>query len=191
MNDSTYRFDVEPDGTITRGRVYRLPTDWSSDAWSHYWEGDSQVAFYDEGFRGRRVVDGCNEDDAARAIAALTWGGHEALDRLAVRLIGSDDACFTAVDLDRGTTLYALSWGGTDTAAWRDEIEAVWNGDIYRIEVEEYHPYMGGDGPLEGRWLPADEYPDEMFGEDKAQAEFEKVFPLDSFPAERLVGGTD
>src|SRR5690349_280198 len=105
----TWRFSVNPhDGTITRGRAYQLPSDWTSDAWSNYWDGDSMVGFYEEYARvGRRVLDNGNDDNerALNAyVAAHNYDAdpHAALKRLAVRLTGSTDADFICVGLDRG-----------------------------------------------------------------------------------------
>lgn len=189
---SEYRFSTvtspgNDQTTIYRGRLYRLPSEWTTDRWSDYWDGMDTVAFYDEGYRGRRVVDGIEPvEDAERAIAALTHGGPEALDTFAARLyprpVGYSEQDWApgyfTVPLDRGCDLYVLSWHG-DTDEWRDEIEAVWHGNIWRIETEVF------DGT---EWHPADEVCDEYYGEDKAQAGFEKEFPLDAFPAEVLVG---
>lgn len=190
---SEYRFStVTSPGngeiTIYRGKVYRLPDEWTTDSWSHYWDGMDTVAFYDEGYRGRRVVDGIEPvEDAERAITALDKGGPEALDRLAARLHPEPVGTYSVQDwapgyftvpLDRGMDLYVMSWHG-DTADWRDEIEAVWNGDIWRIETEEF------DGE---QWHPADDVCEEYYGEDKAMQGFHKEFPLTEFPAEVLVG---
>lgn len=178
-----WRYATDAEGTITRGRIYRLD---SPDEWIHYWDGVSSPAFYDEGFRGRRVVDGLDpvaDADAERAIVALAKGGHEALDTLAVRLTGNDEACFVTVALDRGIDLYALSWDSDPDRSWRDEIEAVYNGDVWRIEVEEYMPHV----TEHGAWINADDVWDQYYGEANAEAALVEVFPETEFPAERLI----
>ena len=188
LTGETWRFHVnEHDGTITRGRKYQLPDD-GGDQWNWYWEGDMMVAFYDEGYPGIRGVHG--DEDTHRAIMAYKNATNydsdpdAALKRLAVRLTGNADADFIVVGLDRGTDLYALSWDGDPDHEWRDEIEALWNGDVWRIEVEENVCLLPG----EYEWHPADDIYDEWYGEDKAQAAFEREFPLAEFPAERLIG---
>ena len=186
-HSSEWRFFVnENDGTIYRGRLYRLPDD-SGDTWRDYWDGDLMVAFIDGGYRdGTYAV--TENDGTEQAITAYRWSGEEALQRLAPRLADNPDAVFIHVGLDRGMDCYALCWSGENAAEWCDEIEAVWHGDIWRIETEEYAPGMGVDG---SDWVPSDDVPDEAYGEDKAAAWFAKEFPLDAFPAERLVVGSD
>lgn len=188
ITGETWRFDVDSNGTIIRGRAYQLPSEWISDAWSCYWDGDWAVGFYEEYARGRRPLN--DSDECERAISAYqsahNYGGdpHAALDRLAERLTGNPEAQFICVGLDRGMDFYVLSWSGDPDNVWRDEIEAVNDGDIWRIEVEEYQPGMGPDG---SGWVPCDEYPEEFYGEARAMTEFEKVFPLAEFPAERVL----
>lgn len=192
-----YRFDIsEHDGTITRARAYRLPSEWTTDEWRHYWDGVEVPAFIDEGYRGRRVLNGTNaEEDSERAIIAYDHerigapGGEGALGRLAVRLTEQTDqrepsARFICVGLDRGSDLYVLSWGGDPDNEWRDEIEALNYGDIWRIECEEYRPGFGMGG---SDWVTTEEYPEQFYGEDKARSEFERIFPLDAFPAEKII----
>lgn len=195
MTDQTdYRFSVEHDGTITRARAYRLPSDWTSDTWTHYWDMDTMTAFIDGGYRdGVYAVTGCDNDETERAIAAFKAeqdtlrGASDGLDRLAKRLADNTDARFIHVSLDRGADLYALAWSGDPDNAWRDEIEAVNCGDVWRIECEEFLPYVGEHGA----WLSSDEYPEEFYGEDKATSEFARIFPLTEFPAENMVSATD
>lgn len=191
---SEYRFSTvtspgNGEVTIYRGKLYRLPSDWTADEWSHYWDGMDTVAFYDEGYRGRRVVEGIEPvEDAERAITALDKGGPEALDVLAARLYPCPVGTYSVQDwapgyftvpLDRGMDLYVLSWHGDPDNAWRDEIEALNEGEIYRIETEVYD---GTD------WHPADDVCEQYYGEKQARAGFEREFPLDAFPAEVLVG---
>lgn len=188
---SDYRFSVsEHDGTITRARLYRLG-DEGGDSWRWYWEGDGQVAFID-GDRRDGVYALTDNEDTERAIAAFKaerdYDQSGALDRVAVRITEQSNARFICVGLDRGTDLYALAWGGDPNGEWRDEIEAVNWGDIYRIECEEFQPGFGVAG---GDWVPADEYPEEFYGEDKAMAEFARIFPLTEFPADLLVTAGD
>lgn len=184
-----WRYDTTIDAnghvTITRGRAYQLPSDWTGDAWSHYWDGGGMCAFYDEGFRGLRIVDGADEGESEQALAAYRADREDvtgALDTLAQTMTGQEDARFIPVNIDRGVTLYALSYDGDPDGTWRDEIEAVACGDIWRIECEEYRDY--GLPDTENNWLPSDEYPEEFYGEDKARAEFERIFPLPEFPAD-------
>lgn len=190
---SDYRFMLNADGTITRGKLYRLPSEWTSDSWSNYWDGNETAAFVVN--YGSRldidIVEGTNSERGMRAAEAFRaergnmLGSYRALDRLAKRLTGNRDAAFICVGLDRGTDLYALTYDGDPDRSFCDEIEAVWNGDIWRIECEEFAPGVGWIND----WMPSDEYPEEFYGEDKATAEFERVFNLAEFPAEQFVGG--
>ncbi len=183
---SDYRYMTNNDGTITRGRLYRLPSDWTSDAWSNYWDGNGMVGFYEEYARGQRTLH--DDADNDRALAAYQSAKNYdtdpdvALRSVARRITGQWDADFICVGLDRGMDFYVLSWGGANDE-WRREIEAVSEGDIYRIECEVYLPYVGEHGC----WLSEDEYPEEFYGEDKASAEFTRVFDMAEFPAERFV----
>lgn len=198
--DREWRFSVnEHDGTITRGRAYRLPEDWTTDAWSNYWDGDGQIAFtVDYHYGGRHVIlvtEGNDMNDLGERLIEgrnrmLDRGGwpDSYLDRAARLITGEPESRFIHVGLDRGTDLYALSWDGDSDNTWRDEIEAVWNCDIWRIECEEYAPGMGTGG---SDWTPADEYPEEFYGEDKARAGWEKAFDLAEFPTENTVDGSN
>lgn len=191
-----YRFTVNTEPyattpTITRGRAYQLPSDWCADSWSHYWDGTDMVAFIDGDYRdGIYPVKGCDNDETDRAIAAFKaeqdtlTGSSDGLHRLAKRLTDNPDAKFICVGLDRGTDLYALSWDGDPSGDWAREIEAVNYGDIWRIEVEEFQPGMGMGG---GDWVPCDEYSEEFYGEDKALAEFARIFEMAEFPAEMMI----
>lgn len=185
--DREWRFDVNPhDGTISRGRMYQLPE--STESWQFYWDGSTIAGFYDEGFRGKRIMDTDATEDSERALAAYVTAAnygrdpHEALDAVAERISGDPDSCFISVGLNRGCDLYVHSWNGDPNNEWRDEIEAVYNGDVWRVEVEEY------DEGWPGNWRPADEMCEEWYGEDKARAGWEKAFPLAEFPAERVIG---
>lgn len=174
------------DVTILRGRKYQLPSD--SDHWTWYFDGDTHVAFYDEGFRGIRA---CTEDDddLHRAIMAHKMekaGGKNstgALDKVAQRITGQPESRFIRVPLDRGTDLYLLAWGGDPDGELRREVEAVWNGDIWRIEVEQF---KGFDMRNDPSWYPDDEVCEEWYGEDKADEGWVQHFPLAAFPAELL-----
>lgn len=179
-NNKTWRYHVADDGTITRGRAYRLPSDWTTDSWRHYWDGDGQVCFIDGGYRHGTyaVTDG---EDTERAITAFRHSTGEGLSRLARRLApDAENAAFIHIGLDRGTDCYALSWDGDPDGAWRDEIEAVYHGDIWRIEVQEYDTFTE-------RWYTADEVPEEYYGEAQAEPAFEREFPLAEVPEALLV----
>jgi hypothetical protein len=199
-----WRFFVnEVTGDILRARLYQTPED--PDAWSFYWDGDAGVAFYDEGYRGLRpragmehevaramyAHDAVKGDQAGSATASTghpLWRQYDALDRVAVRITGNLDARFISVPLDRGMVLYALAWDGDPDNTWRNEIEAVWSGDIWRIEVEQYIPSLGFDG---GDWLPTEDFGEEWYGEDVARAAYERNWPLAEFPAERTISSDD
>lgn len=188
---SEYRFSTvtspgNGETTIYRGKVYRLPSEWTTDSWSHYFDGDTFVGFTVHYWRGTPDVTPLVEnDDNERAMAAYLAmhkgrpGSDEALDRLAVRLTGTEEARFISVGLDRDYDAYVLSYDGDPSNEFRNEIEALYYGDIWRIEVEEFD---GTD------WHPYDDVCEEYYGEDKAREGFEKEFPLDAFPAEVLVG---
>ena len=174
--------------TIYRGKVYRLPSDWTSDSWRHYFDGDTFVGFTVH-WRGTPNLTPLNDsDDCERAVAAYQSARnhgadeHEALDRLAVRLTETEDSRFISVGLDRDYDVYVLSYDGDPNNEHRDEIEAVYHGDIWRIETEVFD---GTD------WHPYDDVCDEYYGEDKARAGFEREFPLDAFPAEVLVAASN
>lgn len=182
LTGETWRFDVSADGTITRGRKYRLPEDYSGDNWRNYWDGDWKVAVYADTRTYTAPTDGEDTDRTLNAMQmALEFDQdvHDALARLAPRIAHSWDfpqpwtAQFISVDLDRGTTLYALSWDGDPEGAWRNEIEAVFHGDVWRIETEEW------DGEA---WQPGDDVYEEWYGEDSAQEGFEREFPLANAP---------
>lgn len=194
---SEYRFSTRTEGSymgepvtvITRARLYRVGDD-SGDSWRDYWDGDQMVAVYDDrdylspttGSLTERV-----EYAMAMCRAYPNQKGQDldsVLTRLARRIEGNYDARFISVPIDRGVTLYALSPDGDPTGAWRDEIEAVNWGDIYRVEVEEY---KGLDMRNDQSWYPDDDLCVEWYGEDVARAAFEKEFSLVEFPAELLV----
>lgn len=191
---SEYRFYVNNDGVIFRGRAYRVD---DPDAWSYYWDGFGPAAFYDEGFRGLRLVDGTDKDEGERAINAWHNAKGEdrdaALKRVAERISTEwgtahpDRADFIEVSLDRGTSLFVLVFDATDEdwlRSYRREIEAVWHGDVYRIEVEEY---VRGGRLVADQWLLADDICEEFYGEEQRDAGFEKAFPLTEFPAELTI----
>ena len=192
---SEYRFYVnDDDGTIFRGRAYRVD---DPDVWSYYWDGFGPAAFYDEGFRGLRLEDGTDKDAGERVINAWHNAKGEdrgaALKRVAERVSAEwgnphpDRADFIEVSLDWGMSLFVLVFDATDedwVRAYRREIEAVWHGDIYRIEVEEY---VRGGGLVADQWLPADDICAEFYGEEQRDAGFENAFPLTEFPAELTI----
>lgn len=174
----------EPVTVIQRGRAYQLPSDWTTDAWRNYWDCDGMVAFIDGGYRhGTYAV--TENPDTERAITAYRYSGEEALVPLAKRLlpesveVGNTPA-FISVGLDRGVDLYVLAWDGDPEGKWRDEIEAVYHGDVWRVEVQEYDASTG-------TWADADDMCVEWYGEDVATAAFEREFELAEFPAELLV----
>jgi hypothetical protein len=182
LTGETWRFDVSPlDGTITRGRKYRLPEDYSGDMWRNYWDGDQMVAVFDNGY----VTGPTYNDDTTRTRNAMLMAARYDQDvdamlaRLAPRIaLGWGhptpwEASFIAVGIDRGVTLYALSWAGDLENTWRDEIEAVNCGDVWRIETEEW------DGTA---WMPGEEVCAEWYGEDSAQRGFEREFPMADAP---------
>lgn len=187
---SDYRFFInEHDGngtpTIYRSSLYRAGHD---DTWSFYWDGYQMCAVYDDDGYSSPTRDS-NPEWTKRVEHAIKMH-HEyglsgdrsedvsaMLTRLAARLFGhtSFAARFIPVNLDRGVTLYALSWDGDPEGTWRDEIEAVYHGDVWRMRVEEY---MG-----DGHWREADDYADEWYGEHMAEAAHMDDYPLDEFPA--------
>jgi hypothetical protein len=190
LTGETWQFHVSADGTITRGRKYQLPDD-GGDSWRWYWDGDQMVAFIDGYCRDGTYAVTQNEDtDRALVVYRVEKAGERGaeggLKRLAVRITGQADADFICVGLDRGTDLYALSWDGDTDHEWRDEIEAVYNGDVWRIETERFEPRYTEYGD-EACWVPDDDICGEWYGEDKAEAAFVREFPLDEFPAELLI----
>lgn len=197
MYDETYPWryaaDTDANGytTITRGRPYRLDF---GDEWSSYWDDTDIVAFYDEGFRGLRVADWCDEEDGKRATVAysamndhMTDDG--ALKRLAVRLTGTahlrdNTPDFIRVGLDRGMDFYVLSWDGDPSGDWRREIEAVNNGEVYRMECERFV------GPGLGWLTDDDDFCSAWYG-DTYQSDWHAAYPLTEFPAEALIDGSN
>lgn len=184
-----YRFHVSEHGTITRGEVYRL-SDWETgDTWRHYWDSDQMVAVYDS--RDYHSATEGEWTERAEHVMKMAKDYDQdvdaAMNRLAVRLLDNPEAKFIHVNVDRGVTLYALSWDGDPDRTWAEEIDAVNNGEVYRIRTEEYTPggWFGGD------WTPADEVCEEFYGEDQAEAGFAREFPLTEFPAEMLVSAQD
>lgn len=190
---SEYRFSIStaPNGDVTiyRGRLYHLPSDWTADSWSNYWDGDQMVAIYDS-LDYYSPTAKSNREETERALTAFRYSGEDGLARVARRLATewgastSTTPAFIPVGLDRGVTLYALAWGGDPDGTWAEEIEAVYHGDIWRAEVQEYVPGATFD---EGTWIESDNF-DEWYGEDVAQAGFEKAYELDEFPANRFAG---
>ena len=186
----TWRFHVSETGEITRGRLYRLD---DPDQWRYYWGGCEVVGFYDEGYRGIRPLDtgylsGSDMDkDVRRAIYAYVAeqrGSGGALDRVAQRL-GCENSRFIKVALDRGIDLWVMMWDASDpddVETYREEIESVWHGYVYQIETQTYNVY-----PEEAQWVEEGDDYDQWYGEDKAREWFEHEFPLDAFPAERMI----
>lgn len=179
-------------GTIMRGRLYR--TD-DPDAWQHYTDSDGVVAFYDEGWRGMRVVEGADKEASGRALVACFAMRYDpnALKKVAVRLARAWDwpepeqADFIEVNLDWGISVFWLTslHDEDDVRNLRREIESVWHGDIYRMGCEKY---VQDHGLVPDQWLHADDVYDEWYGEENAIAAHEKEFPLAEFPAEALIG---
>lgn len=194
MSDN-YRYAVETDlnghTTITRGRVYCLRDTGidTSDTWRWYWDGDTVPAFtiYWRGYPELHELSGPT-DEAERAMEtwrkAREYGDDEtdALNRLARRLTGNWNSTFVRVSLERDFDLYALAWGGDPDNEWRDEIEALNAGEIYRMEVQRYDTNLPSPG-----WYDDDDVCEEWYGEDKAEAALAEQFPLDEFPAELLI----
>lgn len=186
MSEYNWRYDVTEDGTIYRGRVYRLG-DVYGDLWQNYWDGDFTTAFtvYWRGYPDLNGLGGADEDNA-RAIEAWKKAREygqdpdEALNRLARRITGNWESTFISVSLEHDYDLYALAWGGDPDNEWRDEIDALNCGDVYRCEVERILPEGGG-------WIEDDDVCEEWYGSDKAEAALAKMFPLDEFPAELLI----
>lgn len=192
-----YRYTVDDhDGTITRGRVYCLRDTGcdTSDTWQWYWDGDGIVAFTEGWHVGRPEYHDQTGggDDTDRVIEAIKahreYGDDEPfidmLNRpggLAFRLTGNWGARFITVNLDRAYDLYALSWDGDPDHEWRDEIEALHAGEIYRMETAAFNPAWPDN------WEPQDDWCEEWYGQDKADAALERAFPLSEFPAELLV----
>ena len=195
MTDN-YRYWVSPtNDTVHRAKLVQDGDEYG-DHWRNYWDTDTLVAFTD-GYRryGLNPLGGDDEGNsrAMRARAAEKAGdrGSEgALQRVAERLIAeqcgvpqSDPRLkewapnpeFLCVSLDQSLDLFVLVTG-TDEAkrAFRTEIEAVYNEEIYRAEV------VVSDG--EGGWCYEIIDDEAWYGTDKAQSEFEKEFPLAEYP---------
>lgn len=199
------------DVAIYRARLINVGHD---NSWSDYFDGSTMVGFYDDGWSGRRVIDGLDPvaaEDSERAVVAYQherWPIHQtggdygysvhglALQRAARRIALAQgypphvawEADFICVPLDRGRTLYLLATGGpADQADLREEIEALNLGDIFDVEVEQYTPggWFGGD------WTPAEPGCEWWYGERAAEREFARHYPMTEFPAELLVSAQD
>lgn len=190
-----WRYAVDTEGTITRGRIYNTD-DW--DAWRNYWDGDEVVAFTDRYYRGIAPLDASDEDTARAMKAHIAEkngerGSEGALDRVAQRIakrftgLTFSSARFICVDLDYAEDFFVLSFDGDPNGTFRREIEAVWNGEIYREECEIFDTSM----PEGQRWQSVDDPCEEWYGEANAEEALSKMFPLEEFPAERLVEGSD
>lgn len=176
-----YRFDVvnhapgsEP--TIYRGRMVQTGDD---DTWSYYWDGDQMVAVYDDRDYSSPTTNDWTDraNECIEMCRMFDQDVDAALDRLAVRLFEHEtfDARFIPVGLDRGVTIYCLSWNSDPDHRYRDEVEAVYHNDVWRFEVEEYNTFTRD-------WSSSDMM-DEHYGENTARAAFLLEFPLDAFPA--------
>lgn len=182
-NDNEYRFFVnEHDGngtpTIYRAELSKQYDD-GGDAWQFYWYWDQMVAVYDDPSQYTSPTSGEWTDRAEQVIERCREYDQDvdaALNRLAIRLFDHEapNAQFIAVHIERGTSLYALSWDGDPDHTWRNEIEAVYHGDVWRVEAEEWD----GEG-----WGHADFDGNEWYGESVARAAFQKEYPLTEFPA--------
>jgi len=189
---SKYRYAIDADGTITRGEIVRIG---DTESWRDYWDGDGMVGFTITYRNGSPTLDMLAEDsDNERAVAAWqsersgTRGSDGALDRLAVRLgtSGNEEipaSCFMQINLDRDIDLIVHSFSG-DNREWRDEIEAVWHGEVYRIVADKQIGTVNGYDPL---WLEDESDCTEYYGEDNAADELARQFPLDEYPAEVVV----
>lgn len=179
----------EPVTVVTRGRAYRLPGDWTADSWRDYWDGDGTVCVINGYSRDGwyASTEGAWTERALHAIQMCREFDQDVdamLTRLARRLTGNWASKFIVVGLDRGLDAYVLHYGveGEHSQRWRDEIEAAYHGDIWRIEVQEYqHDHWGPGKPT---WTEVDDVCDEWYGEGVAAAAFEAEFPLTEFPAE-------
>lgn len=186
---SEYRFFInEHDGngepTIIRAKPYKAE---HGDQWDYYWDGDQMVAITKGWHAGSPDLHALTDnDDTERVYAAMNMAyaydqdESAVLKHLAVRLTGQQHADFICVSLDRGYDVYALSWDGDADRTWRDEIEAVYHGDVWRIETWEYNTFTES-------WDYSDEVPEEYYGEDNAASEWIKAFPLDAFPAHLVI----
>lgn len=186
------------DITVYRSRKWQVD-DTSGDQWRWYTDSDSFIGFYDEGFRGIRALDsGADPVDVARAVVAHEaerdgWRGAEGgLDRVAQRLVAEHDgwrkqverAKFIRVPLDRGTDLYLLTYDGDPDGEFRREVQAVWNGDVWRLEVQVYIPTHNPN--IVSVWEYTDDC-SEYYGEDHADEQWKAEYPLTEFPADLFV----
>lgn len=186
-DEFNWRYLVSADGTILRGRPYRLG-DLYGDLWRNYWDGDFTTAFtiYWRGAAGPMLDTLTEQENGDGERAMQTWrlareydqDVDAALTRLARRLTGNYSSRFVSVSLEYDYDLYALSWDGDPDHTWRDEIETVNCGDVYRMEVERYD----GTG-----WSHDDDMCDEWYGADNARIAHEREFDLTEFPAELLI----
>lgn len=186
---SEYRYSIDSDGVIGRGKIERNPEDYGGDQWRHYWDGDGLLAFVDNYRDGMHLLtDEASDmsDIGKRVMTAFKRSGRstDLLNRIARLLNEQPDSTFIRVGLDRGSDLYALSWDGDPTNVWRDEIEAVHYGDVYRIVADKQIGTVNGYDPL---WLEDESDCTEYYGEDNALDELARQFPLDEYPAEQMV----
>lgn len=188
-DEFNWRYWVNADGEILRGRPYRLG-DLYGDLWRNYWDGDFTTAFtiYWRGAAGPDLTMLAEQETGDADRAMQTWrlareydqDVDAALTRLARRLTGNYSSRFVGVSPEYDLDMYALSWDGDPDHTWRDEIEAVNGGDVYRMEVERYDSFLAD-------WSPADDMCDEWYGVDNARAAHEREFDLTEFPAELLI----
>lgn len=178
-----YRYSIEHDGVIRRATIQRVGDD---DTWANYWDADQMIAFTVDWYYGSQHVNlvtyGNDVSDLGqRVIAAFERTGANVLDPMARFITGeSDTAKFILVNLDRGQDMYAMCWNDDPGNKWRDEIEAVYNHEVYRIVVDrQLHT---------GVWLEDESDCTDYYGRDNADAEWEKEFPLTEYPAEMMVG---
>lgn len=183
MSNPTYRYRVTDDGSVYRGQIMSASHD---ELWSYYWDGDQMIAFIVDWYYGNRHVNLVTRgndvtDVGQRVIDAFERNGSAVLDRMAKVITGEPDSRFVLVNLDRGQDMYVLCWGDDADNALRDEVEAIYNGEVYRIEEDKW---VGGACV----WREYDYTGDEHYGMRNAEAAFESEFPLAEFPAEMFVG---
>lgn len=194
---SEYRFYVGANGTIQRGRAYRLPEGF--DVWEHYWDGDHADALLVDGWRERPIILCQTANDyAGRLFEAIKRGMTpdqcERWVRMFVPVECYREDCehghtarLLQVSVARGDDVWqVIDWPATDedVAEVRDSIEAHYTGDIWRIEVQEYQP--DEEFQLDDEhWTYTDDVCEEWIGT-QIEAAFEREFPLAEFPAERL-----
>ena len=178
--NTDWRFAVTPSGEIYRGRAELVGGD---DTARYYFDYDDAVVFFDgyyrHGLHGMYGEPG-NSEGVQRAMTAYDKSGkdHTALTRVAQRITGNKNADFVCVNLDRGYDAFVLMWDASDETSvrdFRDEIEAVFNGEEYRINVESW------DGE---KWNPESDVCETYYGDRQIEAGLETEFPETECPAE-------